>query len=166
MITVAKALTGGYAALGAVLVHERVAAHFETEVLFAGLTNYAHPLGCAAGLAALQIYESQALYTRAAHLAPTLLDPLRALCDADPSHFSGARGRGMLAAVDVAGTPAYWTKLHRAVDDQKIFLHLSETRGTAIFAPPLNIEEALLGRGMQAFADAAAVASADGGGSE
>ncbi len=166
IITVAKGLTGGYAALGAVLVHERVAAHFESKVLYAGLTNYAHPLGCAAALAAIRIYEDQSLFARAAKLAPTLVGPLQALCAADPEHFSGARGQGMLAAVDVVGAPGYWAELHKAVEKEKLFLHLSERRGTAIFAPPLNIDEEVLADGMQRFADAANKATSDHSGGE
>jgi taurine--2-oxoglutarate transaminase len=42
LITISKGLTGGYAPLGAVLVHERVARHFEENVLYAGLTFYGH----------------------------------------------------------------------------------------------------------------------------
>lgn len=160
MITIAKALTGGYAPLGAVLVHERVADHFDSKVLYAGLTNYAHPLGCAAALAALQIYESGKLFSRASALEALVLDPLRALCDEYPGHIDGARGRGLLAAVEVQGSPAFWSALREAVADRKIFLHLSEHRGTAIFAPPLNIEQQLLQSGMQLFMDAVAEAVA------
>jgi taurine--2-oxoglutarate transaminase len=166
MITVAKGLTAGYAALGAVLVHDKVASHFESQVLYAGLTNYAHPLGCAAGLAALKVYEGQSLYTRAATLAPTLLGPLQALCSAAPEHFSGARGKGFLAAVDVQGSSEFWDRLRGAVAGRKLFLHLSEGRETAIFAPPLNIDEALLESGMQGFVDAAMEASAQQSGGE
>jgi taurine--2-oxoglutarate transaminase len=159
MITVAKALTGGYAPLGAVLVHERVASHFDAQVLYAGLTNYAHPLGCAAALSALQVYESEGLYKRAASLEAPLLDALRALCTAQSAHVSEARGRGLLAAVDIQGSAEFWRNLQKAVADRRLFLHLNEKRGTAIFAPPLNIEEETLKDGMQLFADALADAA-------
>ena len=43
MITVAKGLASGYATIGAVIVHERVAQHFDEHVLACGLTYYAHP---------------------------------------------------------------------------------------------------------------------------
>ena len=36
--------------IGAVIVHERVAKHFDERVLACGLTYYAHPTGCAAAL--------------------------------------------------------------------------------------------------------------------
>ena len=47
---VAKGLGAGYQPIGAVIVHERVAKHFDERVLACGLTYYAHPTGCAAAL--------------------------------------------------------------------------------------------------------------------
>lgn len=159
LITVAKALTGGYSALGAVLVHERVASHFDEEVLYAGLTNYAHPLGCAAGLAAIDAYKDGGLFQRAATLQPSLLGALQSLATKYPAIVSNARGLGLLAAVDIEGDDEYWRRLQSAVAYRHLFLHLSQARGTAIFAPPLIIEESDLVGGMEAFADAVAVAS-------
>ncbi len=159
MITVAKALTAGYAPLGAVLVHERVAAHFDSEVLYAGLTNYAHPLGCAAALAALQVYEGESLYQKSAALQPILVGALEALCKSHPTQIQNARGRGLLAAVDIRGSAKYWSSLRDAVSKRKLSLHLSEQRGTAIFAPPLNIDKEVLEDGLRLFAEAAQIAS-------
>lgn len=156
MITIAKGLTGGYAPLGAVLVHEKIASHFDDEVLYAGLTNYGHPLCCAAALAALKVYEEQGLYTRAEALEPALLGGLREMQDAHGKRVSGARGRGLLAAVDIEGDAAYWEKLGTAVAEKRLLLHLSERRGTAIFAPPLNIDKEVLVKGLRSFADALA----------
>lgn len=166
MITVAKGLTGGYAPLGAVLVHERVANHFDKEVLYAGLTNYAHPLGCAAGLAALKVYEAESLYSRSAALQPALLKPLQDLCATAPAHVSGARGLGLLAAIDIRGPALFWEALEEGLAQRKLSLHLSQKRGTAIFAPPLNIEEELLKSGLQLFCQAVHAASAATGGGE
>src|SRR5215468_2545421 len=43
LITTAKGLASGYATIGAVIVHERIAKHFDEHVLACGLTYYAHP---------------------------------------------------------------------------------------------------------------------------
>ncbi|MBL4634543.1 MAG: aminotransferase class III-fold pyridoxal phosphate-dependent enzyme [Kofleriaceae bacterium] len=158
MITVAKGLTAGYAPLGAVLVHERVASYFDDAVLYAGLTNYAHPLCCAAALASLKVYEAEDLYTRAATLEPGLLAELEAIARAQPDHASSPRGRGLLAALDIKGDPAFWERLGQAVAKRRLLLHLSERRGTAIFAPPLIIDKVVLEEGLRAFADALAEA--------
>lgn len=154
MISIAKALTAGYAPLGAVLVHERVASHFDDSVLYAGLTNYAHPLGCAAALAALEEYETKSLYSRAATLEPVLLSGLQEMVNANPERVSGARGRGLLGAVDISGDAAFWQRLRSETEKRKIVLHLSEQRKTAIFAPPLIIEKAVLEEGLREFANA------------
>ncbi len=159
MITVAKGLTGGYAPLGAVLVHERVAQHFEQETLYAGLTNYAHPLGCAAALAAIDAYERGGLYERAAAMEVDLLAGLSELCQAHPDVASGTRGRGMLAAIDLAGDSAFWKRLHAALTEERVLLHVSERRGTAIVAPPLNISGADMKEGIARLARAIATAA-------
>ena len=160
LITVAKGLTGGYAPLGAVLVHERVARRFDKEVLYAGLTHYAHPLGCAAAMEALAIYRDEALFDRAASLQPALLGALGEICAQSGSAASDARGLGLLAAVDVSLAPHGWRRLHSEVRARHLYLHLSERRQTAIFSPPLCIAEDDLVGGVQAFGEALAVAGA------
>jgi taurine--2-oxoglutarate transaminase len=162
MITVAKALTAGYAPLGAVLVHERVAQHFENEVLYAGLTNYAHPIGCAAALAALEAYEAEGLYTRAADLEAVLLGGLKSICQAHPSAASAARGRGLLGAIDLTGDSRFWERLLLALRDARVLIHISERRGTAIVAPALNMSEEQLADGLQRIAAAVATAASEG----
>jgi len=162
MITVAKALTAGYAPLGAVLVHERVAEHFENEVLYAGLTNYAHPIGCAAALAALEAYEAEGLYTRAAGLEAVLLGGLKNICQANPTAASAARGRGLLGAVDLKGDSRFWERLLSALKEAHVLIHISERRGTAIVAPALNMSEEQLADGLQRIATAVATAASEG----
>jgi len=154
LICVGKGLTAGYAPLGAVLVHERVAARFEDEVLWAGLTNYGHPLGCAAGREALAVYAEDGLFSRAAMLAPQLVQPLEDLAASRPEVIRGVRGLGLLAAVDVELDHAGVVALASELERRAIFLHLSARRKTAIFAPPLIISEAALATGMAAFAEA------------
>ena len=65
IITMAKGLTGGYVQLGAVGMRREIAEAFRDKVFFGGLTYNSHPLACAAGLAAIQIYEDDNLIERA-----------------------------------------------------------------------------------------------------
>lgn len=58
IITFAKGVTCGYVQLGGVIVNDRVAKYFEENVLQCGLTYSGHTLACAAGLAAMDYYES------------------------------------------------------------------------------------------------------------
>ena len=53
IITIAKGVTSGYVLLGAVVVTEMIAKHFEDYKLWCGLTYSAHPLSCAAGVAVM-----------------------------------------------------------------------------------------------------------------
>jgi taurine--2-oxoglutarate transaminase len=55
MITMAKGLTSAYLPLGAVAVNGRIAAHFEKNVYYGGLTYNAHPMSLAAAEACLQV---------------------------------------------------------------------------------------------------------------
>ena len=79
IITMAKGLTGGYATLGVVAMSEAIAARFEDEKLWCGLTGYAHPIACATALAAIEVYHSDELIERAAQLNSVLQEGLEEL---------------------------------------------------------------------------------------
>ena len=153
LITLAKAVTAGYAPLGAVLVSEKVARHFDDHVLWAGLTNYGHPLGCAAGAEALAIYGEERLFERAAHLEPALMAPLRALAERSAA-VSNPRGRGLLAAVDLALPAAGWKQLAADLEARRLHLFASPKRGTVVLAPPYVIGEEELASGLASLAEA------------
>jgi taurine--2-oxoglutarate transaminase len=55
MITMAKGLTSAYLPLGAVAVSDRVAAYFDKNIFYGGLTYNAHPMSLAAAEACLQV---------------------------------------------------------------------------------------------------------------
>jgi len=79
IITMAKGLTSAYVALGAVGVRQRIADYFRDKVFQSGLTYNSHPLGCAAALATLRVYEEDDLIGNARRLGPVmakLLDEL------------------------------------------------------------------------------------------
>ncbi len=156
MITVAKGLTAGYAPLGAVLVHERVARHFDDNLLVAGLTNYAHPLGCAAGVAALRAYRDGRLFERSAALGERMLGRLRAVAARFPGQIRFVRGLGLLAVAELAAEPDGWKRLGAALADRHIYLHVDPRRAMVVFAPPLIIEEGYLDLGIDLFDQAMA----------
>jgi taurine--2-oxoglutarate transaminase len=66
MIATAKGITAGYLPLGALIVSDTIAAHFNEHVLWLGLTYSAHPVACAAGVEVLKIYEDEHLIENAA----------------------------------------------------------------------------------------------------
>jgi taurine--2-oxoglutarate transaminase len=157
IITCAKGLASGYQPIGAVIVHERVAKHFDERVLACGLTYYAHPTGCAAALETLKVYEDEGMYANAARLGPVLLAELRAVA-ARTGVKSFVRGLGLLAALEVECTPAQWAAFGKELAARKLSLHLEGKKTTAIIAPPLCIAEADLVAGVRALGDAAVAA--------
>ena len=61
MITMAKGLTSAYLPLGALAVSSRIAAHFDKNVFYGGLTYNAHPMSLAAAEACLQVLKDDDL---------------------------------------------------------------------------------------------------------
>ena len=61
IITMAKGLTSAYVPMGAVGMRQPIADHFRDKVFQGGLTYNSHPLGCAAALATLRVYEEDDL---------------------------------------------------------------------------------------------------------
>jgi taurine--2-oxoglutarate transaminase len=79
IITMAKGLTSAYVALGAVGVRQRIADHFKDKVFSSGLTYNSHPLGCAAALATLRVYEEDDLIGNAKRLGSVMAQLLDGL---------------------------------------------------------------------------------------
>jgi taurine--2-oxoglutarate transaminase len=65
LICIAKGLTSAYVPLGAVGMRRQIAEHFRDKVFYGGLTYNSHPLGCAAALATLKVYQEDNLIERA-----------------------------------------------------------------------------------------------------
>jgi taurine--2-oxoglutarate transaminase len=157
LVTVAKGLASGYATIGAVLVHEKIARHFDDHVLACGLTYYAHPTACAAAVETLNVYRDEHLYENSARLGPVLRRELDAVA-ARLGAKTFVRGLGLLAALEVEAPLDRWTRLGKELAARKLSLHVDGKRGTAIFAPPLCITESELVTGVRAFGEAAVAA--------
>jgi taurine--2-oxoglutarate transaminase len=87
----AKGLTSAYVPLGAVGMRRAIADHFRDRVFPGGLTYNSHPLGCAAALATLRVYEEDDMIGNARRLGPVmqgLLDDLAAKHPAVGAHRS------------------------------------------------------------------------------
>ncbi len=142
MMTVAKALTNGAQPMGAVAVRDDIyntvteqAAAGAIE-LFHGYTYSAHPAACAAGLAALDIYEGEQLFARAAAMSDGFLDRIFSLQDS--KIVTDIRGYGMLAALDLAPAGAPGARGAEAL--KRLYaagLLVKLTGDTVILAPPL-----------------------------
>jgi taurine--2-oxoglutarate transaminase len=99
-MTVAKGITSGYVPLGATVVSDRVASYFDDHYLGGGLTYAAHPLACAAGCAAIEVYLEEDLAARAERMGRKLLAGLRQLAERHAC-VGEVRGAGMLACLEL-----------------------------------------------------------------
>ena len=146
IITMAKALTNGALPMGAVAVDDEIydtvvnAAPENAVELFHGYTYSGHPTACAAGLAALEIYEKENLFERAAELSPYFLDQVYSLQDLNA--VTDIRGYGLIAGFDVATGDAPGQRGTQLQKD--LFwsgLHVKFTGDTGIIAPPFIAEK-------------------------
>jgi beta-alanine--pyruvate transaminase len=108
LITTAKGLTNGSVPMGAVFVSEQVHEAFmqgpEAAIdLFHGYTYSGHPLSCAAALAALDTYEEEGLFEKAASLGPAWEDALHELRGLP--NVIDIRNFGVVGAVELAPRP-------------------------------------------------------------
>jgi adenosylmethionine-8-amino-7-oxononanoate aminotransferase len=103
-LCLSKGLTGGYLPLSVVLTHDGVydAFYDDYENLTAFLHSHSYtgnPLGCAAALATLEIFESDNVLHNNQQLIKTLqstIEPLK-----EHAHVGDVRQRGMIAAVEM-----------------------------------------------------------------
>ena len=105
MMTIAKAITSGYFPLGATLIGEKMAEVFEsdksgTASIGHGYTYSGHPVGCAAGIAALAETRRLKLNENAAARGEELIAALQALQAKHPI-VGDVRGRGLMASLEL-----------------------------------------------------------------
>ena len=100
IMTVAKGLTSAYMPLGAVLMREKIAAHFDKNVFYGGLTYNSHPLSCAAAIATLKVYEEDKLIDHSAAMGKVLARELLRLKDKHPS-IGDVRSIGLFSIVEL-----------------------------------------------------------------
>jgi taurine--2-oxoglutarate transaminase len=100
MIVMAKGLTSGYVPLGAVTVSDDIADYFEGNTLWGGLTYSAHPLGCAAGVANIEVYQDQGLIDNSHEMGKVLRQKLLDLAESHPS-VGDIRGVGLHQVIEL-----------------------------------------------------------------
>ena len=108
IISTAKGLTNGVIPMGAVVVskdiHDSAMANADAPIeLFHGYTYSGHPVASAAGLAALDTYQEEGLFERAARLAPYWEKAIHSL--AGTPHVIDLRNLGMVGAIELEPRP-------------------------------------------------------------
>jgi taurine--2-oxoglutarate transaminase len=100
LLCMAKGLTSSYLPLGAVGMRHHIAQHFQDRVFYGGLTYNSHPMGCAAALATIRVYEEDGLIDNAKKMGAVMK---RLLADLEAKHHSvgAARSIGLFGIVEL-----------------------------------------------------------------
>lgn len=149
MMTIAKAITSGYFPLGATLIGSTMAEVFEADKtglgsIGHGYTYSAHPVGCAAGVAALAETKRLAVNDNAAARGVELGQALEAL-KARHELVGDVRYKGLMAGLEVVSDRARKTpadkKVMAAVADAayEAGVMLRVSGNNVIMSPPLII---------------------------
>jgi acetylornithine/N-succinyldiaminopimelate aminotransferase len=146
IVCLAKAIGGGLP-LGAVLSRREIAACFIAGVH--GSTFGGNPLACAAGLATLQVIESEGLLAHATAMGEHFRTALRALQPSAPQLLE-VRGRGLLVGLQLDTPVKPLLQRCRSLG----LLGTGAGANVLRFFPPLNVKPAQLDAAVQMVADA------------
>jgi taurine---2-oxoglutarate transaminase len=100
IITMAKGITSGYIPLGATSMRETVAKQFSEKQWVHGHTYSGHTMGMAAGVAAIEIYKTDGLVSRAEEMGRHLMDKALELQEKHPS-IGDVRGKGLFVGLEL-----------------------------------------------------------------
>jgi len=164
MICMAKGLTSSYVPLGAVGMRRHIADHFEKNVFFGGLTYNSHPMGCAAAIATIAVYEEDKLLERSAKMGELMKKHHQALYEKHPS-VGGTRNLGLFGIVELVrdrktyepmapynGTSPEMQAVHKVLKERGLYTFV---RWNAISTnPPLTISEDELAEGFSIIDEA------------
>jgi beta-alanine--pyruvate transaminase len=159
LVASAKGITNGSIPLGAVFAKRAIYDALmqgppNVIELFHGYTYSGHPVACAAGIAALEIYQEEGLLTRASELAEYWQDALHSL--RGQPHVMDIRNLGLLGGVEL--TPRDNAPGARAyevfVDCLRQGVLVRFTGDTIALSPPLIVEKHQIDTAVSALADA------------
>jgi taurine--2-oxoglutarate transaminase len=171
MIATAKGITSGYLPLGALIVSDKIAAQYDDNVLWLGLTYSAHPVSLAASLEVLKIYEDDNLIKNAATMGKYIDSRMEELKKKHPS-IGDWRNTGLLGCIELVKsrtTKEPMAPFNAKPDEMavmnKVAARLKElgmytfVRWNYIFvAPPLCINKEQIDEGLAMISDAVSIA--------
>jgi beta-alanine--pyruvate transaminase len=151
MITFGNSITSGMMPMGGVLVRDHIYNTFvrgpdDTVFVDRSYPVSAHPVACAAAIAALDIYEKEDLFARALQVEPIWAHTVHSMRDLP--NVLDIRSVGVCAAIDLA--PKHdargkrgFAAMNCAFQDFDLLLHAAGD--TLILMPPLIVSEAQIG---------------------
>ncbi len=156
-LCLAKGITGGYLPLAATLTSEKIykaflGRHEEYKSFFHGHTYTGNPLGCAAAIASLEVFEKEKVIERLQGkiaLFKDLLKDFNAL-----THAGDKRQAGLIAGIELVkdkGTKEPYPSKERVghqvcMEAREQGLIIRQLGDTIVIMPPLSIKEAELKR--------------------
>jgi taurine---2-oxoglutarate transaminase len=168
IITMAKGLTSSAVPLGAVGLSPEVYRYFDEHVFYGGLTYNSHPLGLAAALATIRVYEEDGLLEHSRKMGEVMARHHQELSDKHPS-VGRVRNIGLFGIVELVrsrDTMEPMAPYNGASDEMKaVGKHLDErglftmVRWNGIMTnPPLPITEEQLAEGFGIIDEALEIA--------
>lgn len=173
MIATAKGITAGYLPLGALIVTDKIADHFNDRVLWLGLTYSAHPVACAAGLEVLKIYEDENLIENAASMGRYIEQQVSVMKQQHPS-IGDFRNTGLLGCLELVKNrntkepmapfnagPEEMVIMNQVASKLKQLGMYAFVRWNYVFiAPPLSINREQVDEGLAIIGEALKIADA------
>lgn len=171
MIATAKGITAGYIPLGALIVSDKIAAHFDDKTLWLGLTYSAHPVACAAGVEVLNIYEDEHLIENAAAMGAYIEQEVEIMKQHHPC-IGDFRNTGLLGCIELVknretkepmvpfnAKPEEMAVMNRVAARLKQLGMYAFVRWNYVFiAPPLSITKPQVDEGLAMISDALSIA--------
>jgi taurine--2-oxoglutarate transaminase len=171
MIATAKGITSGYLPFGALIVSDKIAAYYDDKPLMLGLTYSAHPVGCAAALEVLKIYEDENMIVNAEAMGKYIDQQMEGL---KKKHLSigDFRNTGLLGCIELVknrktkepmapfnAKPSEMAIMNQVAAKIKELGMYTFVRWNYIFiAPPLCITRAQIDEGLAILSEAIALA--------
>ena len=151
LLTMAKGLTASYLPLGAVGMRQAIADAFKDKVFYGGLTFNSLPMGCAAGVATIGVYEEDGLIERAKLMGEVMKRHHADLYARHPSLGAG-RSIGLFGILELVrdratyepmapynGTSDEMKAIHKHLKDNGLYTFVRWN--TIMTNPPLTITE-------------------------
>ncbi|SDG86854.1 aminotransferase class III-fold pyridoxal phosphate-dependent enzyme [Chitinophaga filiformis] len=171
MIATAKGITAGYIPLGALIVSDKIAAHFDDKTLWLGLTYSAHPVACAAAVEVLNIYEDEHLIENAAKMGAYIEQEVENMKQHHPC-IGDFRNTGLLGCIELVknrntkepmvpfnAKPEEMAVMTRVAARLKQLGMYAFVRWNYVFiAPPLSITKDQVDEGLAMISDALSIA--------
>ena len=172
IMTTAKGLTNSMVPLGAVVISDKVAKHFDDNTLWSGSTYSGHALACAAGIATINVYKEEKLIENSAKLGAVLMRELEKM-KAKHVSIGEVRGKGLFSMIELVNnretrarlvpanegpyaTDSAMTKIKKTIADGGVYAFVRPNM--ICVAPPLVITEEQLMEGLRVIDKALDVA--------